>query len=96
LKSTRDHLWEVCYHFRKLDGAEAALRTAVRDMQERGPAIQFRIPLSDGHSVDGVAERYWVRVSSQADFPEDFRLRFTAFLGSLTLQPIQIHDGEVI
>lgn len=99
IESTRDVLWETCDHFRRLersDGVDGALRIAVRDMQERGPAILFTIPLSDGRSVSGIAERYRVEVSSQEEFPEDFRRRFTAFLGNLALQPIQVCHAENI
>ena len=85
----RDHLQEACEFFRG-KGAEGALRIAVRDIQERGPAILFQIPLSDGRSIRGWAERYSVRVTFAENFPDDFRDRFTDFLRRLFLQPIQI------
>jgi hypothetical protein len=92
VENSRDCLWEACDYFRKSthEGSGGALRTAVRDMQERGPQIIFSIPLPDGQSIGGVAERYWVRVTSSEEFPEDFRRRFTEFLHGLSLQPIQI------
>lgn len=99
VEDTRDHLWDTCDYFRKLersDGADGALRIAVRDLQERGPMVAFEIPLPDGQRIKGHAERYWVSVSSKTDFPEDFRRRFVAFLESLTLQPIQVRHGENI
>jgi hypothetical protein len=91
----RDYLSETYERLRQIaqggsEGAEGALRIAVRDMQERGPKILFHIPLPDGRSVRGTAERYWVFVTSSEDFPEDFRRRFTHFLHGLHLQPIQV------
>lgn len=96
IESPRDYLWETCDYIRKLDrsqGADGALRIAVRDMQERGPKILFQIPVSDGRLLQGTAERYWIYVSDREDVPPDFRRRFTAFLESLWLQPIEIRDG---
>jgi hypothetical protein len=92
IESPRDYLWETCDRLRKMtgEGVDGALRIAVRDMQERGPKILFEIPLPCGRTVKGTAERYWVSVTSKEDFPSDFRRRFTAFLESLKLQPIQI------
>jgi hypothetical protein len=49
-----------------------------------------RIPLADGRSARGTAERYSVLVVSSKDFPEDFRCRFTDFLHGLHLQPIEL------
>jgi hypothetical protein len=94
IESSHDCLWEACDQVRKLEGAEAAVRTAVRDMQERGPKIQFEIPILGGRSVKGTAERYWVLVTARETFPDDFRRRFVAFLESLTLQSIQIRCGD--
>ena len=99
IESARDYLEETCDQLRKRleAGAEGAFRGAVRDMQERGPKILFEIPLPDGRSFKGTAERYWVLVTSKGeDFPEDFRFRFIAFLETLTFQSIQIRHGENI
>ena len=99
VESTRDYLAETCDHLRKRSeaGAERALRIAVRDLQERGPKILFEIPLPNGRSFKGTAERYWVFVTSKGeDFPGDFRRRFIAFLETLRLQSIQIRHGENI
>ncbi|PWU08048.1 MAG: hypothetical protein C5B50_30235 [Verrucomicrobia bacterium] len=99
IESTRDYLQETCDAFRTPSeaGAEKALRIAVRDMQERGPKVLFQIPLPDGRSIRGTAERYWVSVTSLgSDFPDDFRQRFIAFLETLRLQPIQIRYGTDI
>lgn len=71
-------------------GSEAAVRVATRDIQERGPKILFEIPVTNGRSIKGTAERYWVLVTSEEDFPEEFRIRFTTFLNGLVLQPIQV------
>ena len=92
IEESRDYLWETCDRIRQItgDGAEGALLIAVRDMQERGPKILFSIPLPDGRSIRGTAERYWVCVTSSEDFPDDFRRRFTHFLNGLSLQPIQV------
>jgi hypothetical protein len=98
-ESTRDYLWETCDAFRTLSepGAEKAFRSAVRDMQERGPKFLFEIPLPDGRSIKGTVERYWVSVTSLgSDFPDDFRQRFIAFLETLRLHPIQIRYGRDI
>lgn len=97
IEHSRDYLWEACDFFRKspLAGSDGALRVAVRDMQERGPKIQFEIPLADGRSIKGTAERYWVLVTSKENFPDDFRDRFTEFLKSLRLQPIEVSYDEV-
>jgi hypothetical protein len=88
----RDPLWEPYEYIRKRggDGAEGALRIAVRDIHERGPKILFSIPAAGGHSIRGTAERYRVGVNSKVEFPADFRNRFTAFLHSLSLQPIHV------
>jgi hypothetical protein len=99
VENTRDYLGDACDQFRKCSdaGAEDALRSAVRDMQERGPKILFEIRLPDGRFLKGTAERYWVSVTSKGeDFPEDFRRRFIAFLETLTLQSIEIRHGEII
>ena len=96
IESTRDHLSETCDRLRELDGGGEAVRIAVRDMQQRGPKIQFEIPISGGRSVKGTAERYWVLVTSGETFPDDFRRRFITFLESLTLQHIQVRHGENI
>jgi hypothetical protein len=61
-------------------------------MQERGPKILFQIPLAGGRVVSGTVERYWVFVTSNEDFPEDFRRAFTQFLNSLKLQSIEVTD----
>jgi hypothetical protein len=95
IEEGRDYLSEAYERLRQIacdgsEGAEGALRVAVRDMQERGPKILFRIPLPDGRSIRGTAERYCVFVASSEDFPEDFRRRFTHFLHGLHLQPIQV------
>ena len=92
VEESRDYLLEAYEGLRRIarDGSEGALRIAARDMQERGPKILFRIPLPDGRSVRGTAERYCVFVFSSEDFPEDFRRRFTHFLHGLHLQPIQV------
>ena len=92
IDGSRDYLWETANRTRQQSGpgSEEALRIAVRDVQERGPKFLFTIPLPDGDFVTGTAERYCVSVSSYVDFPEDFRRRFTAFLSSLRLQPIQV------
>jgi hypothetical protein len=92
IEHCRDCLWEAADYFRRFAGSEGALHTAVRDMQERGPKILFEIPLSGGRVISGTAERYWVLVSSEEDFPEDFRRAFTQFLNSLKLQSIEITD----
>ncbi len=88
----RDYLLETYESLRRIggDGSEAALRIGMRDMQERGPKILFQIPLPDGRSIRGTAERYSVFVFSPVDFPPDFRRRFTDFLHGLHLQPIQV------
>ena len=89
-----DYLRETFNRLREItdDGTRGndARLTAVRDLQERGPKILFIIPLPDGRSIRGTAERYWVLVTSSDDFPHDFRQRFTNFLHGLSLQPIQI------
>ncbi len=92
VEESRDYLLETYEGLRRIagDGSEGALRIAARDMQERGPKILFRIPLPDGRSIKGTAERYCVFVFSSEDFPEDFRHRFTRFLHDLHLQPIQV------
>ena len=92
IENSRDILWETCDYMRNStdDGAEGALRLAVRDLQERGPKILFSISLSDGRSIRGTAERYCVFVTSSEDFPDDFRRRFTHFLYGLSLQPIRV------
>ncbi|HWB06232.1 MAG TPA: hypothetical protein VG796_24630 [Verrucomicrobiales bacterium] len=95
IEHRRDYLWETCDFIRKSthEGAEGALRIAVKDMQERGPKIQFEIPLEGGRLVKGTAERYCVLVTAEEDFPEDFRGRFMGFLKSLRLQSIEVsHD----
>ena len=91
-----DPLWETYEHIRASDqaGSAVALGVAIRDIQERGPKIMFEVPLSGGGSVRGTAERYWVLVSSPTEFPKEFRRRFTEFLGSLFLQPIQVSTGS--
>lgn len=97
IEHSRDSLREAADYFRKLtdEGSEGALRSAVRDMQERGPKINFEIPWSDGRLIKGTAERYWVLVTSDENFPDDFRDRFHEFLQSLWLQPIEIsHEVE--
>jgi hypothetical protein len=97
IEHSRDYLWETCDFFRKstADGSDGALRIAVRDMQERGPKILFEIPLADGRTLTGTAERYWVHVSSKEAFPDDFREAFTRFLNTLYLQPIQVSQEVV-
>jgi hypothetical protein len=91
VEESRDYLAETYEGLCRIAGdGTAALRTAIRDMQERGPKINFRIPLPDGRSVRGTAERYWVLVCSSEDFPEDFRRRFSEFLHGLYIQPIQV------
>jgi hypothetical protein len=92
VENSRDCLLEACEYFRRSsgEGADGALRIAVRDMQERGPKILFSIPLPDGRSISGTAERYHVSVTSSENFPDDFRRRFTHFLRGLSLQPIQV------
>ena len=95
IEESRDYLSETYERLRQIarggsEGAAGALRIAVRDMQERGPKILFRIPLPDGRSVKGTVERYCVFVFSSEDFPEDFRRRFTDFLHGLHIQPIQV------
>ncbi len=92
IQDSRDYLWETTDSIRQStdSGSGAALRVAIRDMQERGPKILFSIPLPDGRSIRGTAERYWVMVTSSQEFPEDFRHRFTSFLHDLSLQPIQV------
>ena len=92
IENSRDYLWETADRLRQITDPDsvAALRIAVRDMQERGPKFLFTIPLPDGRTITGTAERYWISVSSSEDFPEDFRRRFTAFLNGLFLQPIQV------
>jgi hypothetical protein len=94
IEPSRDYLGQTYEDLRKIDAASGALRVSIRDMQERGPKIQFEIPASGGHSFRGTAERYWVLVTSKEEFPEDFRRRFIAFLNSLRLQPIQIRFGQ--
>jgi hypothetical protein len=93
IESSRDCLWETANSIRQLTSSgqgEGAYLTAVRDMQERGPKILFTIPLTDGRVVRGTAERYWVSAYFTEKFPEDFQRRFTEFLNSLFLQPIQV------
>ena len=94
IEHSRDYLAETCDRLRKIAGADDALRIAVRDMQERGPKIQFEIPLPGGQMIRGTAERYWVLVTSEKEFPADFRRRFTDFLSGLKLQAIQIRSGK--
>jgi len=96
IEKTGDSLWETCDRLRKVDGADEAVRLAIRDLQQRGPKLQFEIPISGERSVKGTAERYWVAVTSGETFPDDFRCRFITFLESLTLQPIQVRYGENI
>ena len=92
IENSRDCLWETADRIRQSagPGTDEALRVAVRDLQERGPKILFRISLPDGRSISGAAERYWVSVTSSEEFPEDFRRRFSAFLRGLSLQPIHV------
>jgi hypothetical protein len=92
VEPSRDYLWEACDFIRKstAEDSDDALRIAVRDMQERGPKILFEIPLADGRTVTGTAERYWVLVSSKEAFPDDFREAFSRFLNSLKFQPIRV------
>ena len=92
IEESRDYLYETFERIRQIasDDSEGALRVAVRDMQERGPKILFHIPLPDGRSVRGTAERYCVFVFSSEAFPENFRRRFIHFLHGLHLQPIQV------
>jgi hypothetical protein len=94
IEHSRDYLFEAVNFLRSRTdaGSEGALRIAARDMQERGPKILFEIPLADGRILRGTAERYWVLVSSDEDFPEDFRQAFNQFLKSLKLQPIEVYD----
>jgi hypothetical protein len=94
IEHSRDYLAETFDHLAKIDGADAALRIARRDMQERGPKILFEIPVPGERSIRGTAERYWVLVTSEQEFPEDFRRRFTEFLDGLKLQPIRIRSGQ--
>ena len=91
-----DPLWETYESIRTSGqvGSTGALGIAIRDIQERGPKIMFEIPLGDGSSIRGTAERYWVLVSSPTEFPEEFRRRFTEFLGSLFLQSIQVSTSS--
>ena len=92
IEESHDYLTETFERIRQIvgGGSEGALRVAVRDMQERGPKILFRIPLPDSRSIRGTAERYCVFVFSSEEFPEDFRRRFTRFLHELHLEPIQV------
>ncbi|MGJ8641759.1 MAG: hypothetical protein ACSHYA_20380 [Opitutaceae bacterium] len=87
-----DHLLNTCKAIAELGGNEItpALKSAVKDLHERGPAIQFEIPVSAQKKAKGIAERYWMRVSSEEPFPGEFENRFMKFLLSLHLQNIEI------
>jgi len=86
----QDHLLSTCKAFAREGETNGALKIAVKDLYERGPAIRFRIPLDDGRELRGVAERYWVILSCEDPIPKVHRPRIRAFLSSLFFQEIKV------
>ena len=87
-----DHLLATCRQIASITGDRetGAMRTAVKDLYERGPALRFEIPVGENRKVKGVVERYWILVSSKEPFPVEFEQKFVAFLKSLWMQQPEI------
>jgi len=81
-----DHFW-VCpeeagasiVELHKNEGS-GAVRNALRDLIERGPALRFRIPRADGNFYVGLVDCQRITVSSEKSFGEVFRTDFEEFL----------------
>lgn len=80
-----DHLEDVCVSIIELSKNEGsgAVRTALRDLIDRGPALRFRIPRGDGKFYIGIVDRQKVTVSSVEPFEDEFREDFERFLTTL-------------
>jgi hypothetical protein len=69
--------------FKRLGEVQGALRIIENDARRRGPIWRFHLPLDNGRSIIGWAERYSVRILDNEPIPEPIRSRFLAFLEGL-------------
>ena len=92
-----DHLEDTCASIVELHKNEGsgAVRIALRDLIERGPALRFRIPRSDGSFYVGLVDRQSITVSSLKPFGEVFRTDFEEFLKMLKFPQICINSELV-
>ena len=72
------------------DGLEGAIRIAESDARRRAPIYLFRLRTSTDQVIKGVAERYWVTITSDEEIPAELKHRCLAFLESLRLDPIEV------
>jgi hypothetical protein len=79
----QDVSWNDYDHFVQHSVGEGALRVAERDAQRRGPIWQFHMPMGNGRSIRGHAERYRVLISSEEVIPEPLCSQFLEFLNTL-------------
>ncbi len=85
-----DYAWDRYEVFRdhKLD---AALPSVANDARRRGPIYKFRIYTPDyDQELEGICERYTVRVISDQPIPEPLKSQLLEFFGSLTLDGISV------
>jgi hypothetical protein len=85
-----DYAWKDYEAFLQAGASEDALQVAENDALRRGPIFIFRLRTNTSQVTLGTAERYWVRIWSKQEIPEDFKLRFLAFLRSLRSAPWEI------
>jgi hypothetical protein len=77
-----------------------ALGVAARDARRRGPVWKFELPVFDGVSVRGSAERHFVSFICESAFPEPLRSRLIGFVEGLRfascvrVKCVQIVDND--
>jgi hypothetical protein len=78
-----DFAWKDYDLFKRMGAVEGCVRVAERDARRRGMMWRFHLPLGNGRTAVGIAERYSVRIHDEEPIPEPVRLRFLAFLEEL-------------
>ncbi|HYE75189.1 MAG TPA: hypothetical protein VEF04_17740 [Blastocatellia bacterium] len=85
-----DYAWKDYDGLLRIGAGEAAMRVAESDALGRGPIYLFRLRTGNHQVINGVAERYRVRITSEQEIPEELKQKFLAFLQSLKLDPIEV------
>src|SRR5437868_2704387 len=84
---SQDFAWRDYDAFKQRGVVDGAVRVAENDARRRGPAWKFQLPVPGRAAICGLAERYGVRLLSEAPIPEPLRSRFIAFLEELRFAP---------
>ena len=103
-----DHAWRDCAAFTRMNaleptlssrapvGIDGALRIAERDARRRGPLWTFELPLPDGRTLPGSAERHNVSFQSSQSIPEPYRSRILDFFHEMQFAPcVSVKSVEI-